>query len=382
MDHVNYLLFARRCALSRVEKITAIGMWAKLYDTSTRPTIPFERVCAYAREGACPPDISTEMLVRAIAYYIRFQFSAPVVAAAASTTTTDLIAINETTYTIRDSTILLLDGLLYALVWPIRLAHAIDAMPVSEFSITADQHASALQCVVPWLLDMAANLPNARMETTFKELYCALMCPIAASARHRTGVRSFYEIFRDHNLIAPTGLFEIVVPACSQKTPKSVIATLIAKPGEPALVDIPPVTVLHACAAFSIFAVFLETVCIGAHALNPLPDADDVERVAPAARVTTFKFTTQCHIEENTTGWCNPFTLYFTDTHAFIRGSSAARAKFVQEGAVPSPFYLINEILSCVSQACEPNTKIARAIAAIAENDKRRGTTYRPPAYA
>ena len=374
MDHADYLLFTRRCELSRVEKIAAIGMWAKLYDTGTKPTISFETMCAYAREGACPPDIATGTLIRAIAYYIRFQFVSHADA------TPDLVAINKDTHTIRDSTILLFDGLLYALAWPARLAEAVDQMAVQEYCISPEQHTDALQCVVPWLLDMAANLPNARMETTFKEMYCALMCPIAASARHRTDVRSFYEIFRDHNLIAPTGLFEIVVPACSQKTPKSIIATLIAKPGEPALVDIPPVTVLHMCAAFSILSVFLQTVCTGAHALTPRPDAEDETTDAP--RATTFKFTTQGHIEENTAGWCSPFTLYFTDTYAFIRGSSASRVRFTQEDAVPSPFYVVNEVLNCISQACEPNTKIARAVAALAEYNKRRGVTYHPPAYA
>lgn len=374
MEHIEHLIFTRRCDTTKIEKVAAVGTWAKLTASDVSPLISFANVCVYAREGACPPDVAPATLLRAIAHYIRYHQPTP--------SGTDTISVGDGTYTICLDTMILLDGLVYALMWPDRLDTALRAMLVVDHVITPEQHIQATQSIVPWLVDMAPNLSSARMEILLKELYCACVCPIAASARHRNDTRSFYSIFRDHNLLAPNGSFEIAVPTCSQKTPKSIIAALI--PSLATTTEMPPITMLHVCAAFSIFLVFLQTVCTNAHALVALHDDDaDTGAAADEERPTvSFKFTTPNHIEENVAAWCDPFTVYYTDTVAIIRGAVATRISMTQPGCVPSPFFLIQQVLDCITHTCAPNTKIERALATIHAHADRRDAVAPPPPYA
>jgi len=351
VPEIEHLLRTLRPRLTDEEKYACCGLWAQSFATEDQtPSIKFDDFMTCVETGTLNGHAPYE-LVHACAWYQQFPVDGP-----KNKHTQKIGAI----YTPTPHCRLQIEAFLYVLLWGDRKRRDLQlAFAIQEFPCTLEHHYERMQPILKWLLRIAMVLPSTEVEPMLINLYASLCTPLIACVRPGSKGLTVYQQYRDLNMESPVASFVEDITRCAQSTAPVILSQLLPKAeGDHSASLVPPPPLLQACAALSIFTVFLSSVCTGDDSL--VYDDD-------SATIAKFKLRTDASVAECSKQFYDRLTLYYSKDVAYLGLMEGALARFTPPAAdmPPSPFQIIYETLVMIQHHCRPNKHIIQALSLI-----------------
>ena len=343
------LLRVLRPKLTDEEKIACCGLWAQSMATEDQPpSITFEEFIACVQTGKYNKHTPYE-LVHACSWYQQFPIVSP---------KSEHLQKVGPVYTLSTKCRLQVEAFMYVLLWGDRKRRDMEGMDIFEQPYTMETHTKYMQPVLRWLLRVAAVLPSTEIEPMLINLYASLCAPLLACVQPGSAGLSVYQQYRDMNTAIGIPSFAEDIATCAQTTASAMLSQLLPKADGDYSMAVSAPALVHACAALSIFCVFLNTVCVGDDAL--IFADDDILR----GKVATFKIRTDASIAACSVRFVDRFVLHYSKDVAYVGFTDTAVGRYYPPApdVPPTPYYIIHEILVLIQSHCKPNTHIAQAL--------------------